>query len=897
MIREGLNFGPAFRSITGFSVDRMRKLKHCLSRAPLLQDTPNENYPIHPTTIDAMLQTAIVAVSAGEPETLRAIVPTKIGSATFLIGSRRADESAHISSSATAVGFGASLLDAELRTELGHLVVQLQDVRAAPYQAATRLDMGGEQRHPMLRVIWKPDAAPGILDSSGLARYLDTFSLGPTSDIVDEGLQKLLGIVHLLSHKNPYLRILEIGDGVSDISKTALGLLHSSSSFPRLLSYHVGAFTESGQLRVSDIDMKTGEATSQAEEDADTSYDLVLCSSNRSARGYLEKVFGSVKDLIAPRGALLAIQDEHRAWIDFQQSQLAPIFYPLADGQRSVLLAQSTRDDRANKSFRGELVYVIYRERGALLEAVIRESQGLSGNKPRIMGLEGLKSGSIAPRSIVISLVELEGPVLAKSTDAEMNAIKELTDNASVLVWVTGSGLIAGGAPTKGLVSGLSRTVMVEQPALKFITFDVDDCQSDVEQTSRNIMHVLARSGVETEDREFAQRGGVVHVSRYVPDDRLNESFRQKQGLQTQRLALAKAKPAQLAIGMAGQLDSLFFKQLPASIESQVLGPSHVEVEVQTVGLNAKDYFAVMGRVDTRDATCTLEHCGVVLRTGCSVDSLKPGDRIVVMAPGKFKTTEVVPQWACQRLEDGEDAAVMCTLPLVYSTALYALQNRANLQPGESVLVHAGTSAVGMAAIHIAHRLGAGRIYTTVSNAEKKAYLVENLGVAPANIFNSRDITFVEGIREMTGGRGVDVVLNSLTGELLHASWACCGEFGRFVEIGKRDLTDAGCLGMGQFLRSATFTAFDLTDLYYSRNPAHNRTWASLLQQVVRMYRAGELREFPTQVFDVEDTTDAFRRAGSSSKIGKVREPICRPLSESAIREDFPYGVATNRLS
>ena len=71
--------------------------------------------------------------------------------------------------------------------------------------------MGDDQRHPMLRVMWKPDAAPGALDSSGLARYLDTFSLGPTSDIVDEGLQKLLGCVHLLSHKNTSLRILKIG--------------------------------------------------------------------------------------------------------------------------------------------------------------------------------------------------------------------------------------------------------------------------------------------------------------------------------------------------------------------------------------------------------------------------------------------------------------------------------------------------------------------------------------------------------------------------------------------------------------------------------------------------------------------------------------------------------------
>ena len=193
---------------------------------------------------------------------------------------------------------------------------------------------------------------------------------------------------------------------------------------------------------------------------------------------------------------------------------------------------------------------------------------------------------------------------------------------------------------------------MVEQPALKFITFDVDAegaaaHPSSTTRTSRNILGALTRADADGEDHEFAQRDGVVHVSRYAPDDALNEAFRQKQGLQMRRLPLGEVGPAQLAIGIDGQLDSLFFRQLLMPASAQPLGPDDVEVEVCAVGLNAKDYFAITGRVNTRDATCTLEHCGVVIRTGCSgadAGGLRPGDRVVVMAPGKFRTTEIVPR-------------------------------------------------------------------------------------------------------------------------------------------------------------------------------------------------------------------------------------------------------------
>lgn len=124
----------------------------------------------------------------------------------------------------------------------------------------------------------------------------------------------------------------------------------------------------------------------------------------------------------------------------------------------------------------------------------------------------------------------------------------------------------------------------------------------------------------------------------------------------------------------------------------------------------------------------------------------------------------------------------------------------------------------------VAQKVGA-TVYATTSSDVKKNYLVTQFGIKPSRIFNSRDSSFVQGIRDATGGRGVDVVLNSLVGDLMHASWNCIADFGRFVEVGKRELMDSGRLDMANFNRSATFVAFDLGEMFYSSRPAQRKSY------------------------------------------------------------------------
>ena len=124
-------------------------------------------------------------------------------------------------------------------------------------------------------------------------------------------------------------------------------------------------------------------------------------------------------------------------------------------------------------------------------------------------------------------------------TKEELASVQVITDSATHIIWITGGGLLAGTRPDFAVASGLSRAIMLEQPALKFATFDVDDSQTDLDRTISNCMYVVDQILSEnTLDFEFVQSQGTLHISRFTPEKALNSAFRQKQGFETIQLPL-----------------------------------------------------------------------------------------------------------------------------------------------------------------------------------------------------------------------------------------------------------------------------------------------------------------------------------------------------------------------
>ena len=154
---------------------------------------------------------------------------------------------------------------------------------------------------------------------------------------------------------------------------------------------------------------------------------------------------------------------------------------------------------------------------------------------------------------------------------------------------------------------------------------------------------------------------------------------------------------------------------------------------------------------------------------------------------------------------------VATAIQVSYATALYALRDVARLERGESILIHSGAGALGQAAIALAKYLGAGKIFVTVGNAEKRSFVKEHFGIPEKNIFSSRGLSFGPGIRRHTEGAGVDVVLNSLSGEAGRESQSCLGKFGRFVEVGKKNLLSNARMEIQYLEKNSIFAAVDLT--------------------------------------------------------------------------------------
>jgi NADPH:quinone reductase-like Zn-dependent oxidoreductase len=127
-------------------------------------------------------------------------------------------------------------------------------------------------------------------------------------------------------------------------------------------------------------------------------------------------------------------------------------------------------------------------------------------------------------------------------------------------------------------------------------------------------------------------------------------------------------------------------------------------------------------------------------------------------------------------------------------------------------LIHSACGGVGISAIQIARHLGA-KIYATVGTEDKVQYLMDTFGLERNCIFNSRDASFLQDVMRETDGKGVDLVLNSLSGELLHASWRCVAEFGKMIEIGKTDLLGSGKLDMDVFLANRSYCCVDLDEI------------------------------------------------------------------------------------
>jgi len=261
-------------------------------------------------------------------------------------------------------------------------------------------------------------------------------------------------------------------------------------------------------------------------------------------------------------------------------------------------------------------------------------------------------------------------------------------------------------------------------------------------------------------------------------------------------------------------------------------------------------------------ASLGLEFAGVIARTGNESGPLSPGDRVAGFGPSCFANRITTKANAVSVIPEGMSFEAAATIPVVFLTVYYSLKHLANLKAGETILIHGGAGGIGIAGIQTARALGA-EIYATAGTDQKRDFL-RLLGVT--HIYDSRSYDFAEEILLQTGGKGVDIVLNSLAGEAINRNLQVLKPFGRFLELGKRDFYENTRIGLRPFRNNISYFGIDADQLMKEHPDLTQR----LFSEVMELFARGLLFPLPCHVFEAEEVMDAFRYMQQARHIGKI---------------------------
>ena len=391
---------------------------------------------------------------------------------------------------------------------------------------------------------------------------------------------------------------------------------------------------------------------------------------------------------------------------------------------------------------------------------------------------------------------------------------------------------------------GIFRVILSEHPNFSCRGIDLPPVAAKSDQTS--LWHELRH--VDNE-REIALRGEARYAQRIT------------RGLPTREQQLDASVPLRLESRERGLLDSLRFT--PFTLQSPARG--EVLIKVKAAGMNFRDVLKALALYPAETADARIfgdEVAGEVTAVGEGVTNVSVGDSVFGLAVFGLATHSLARATDVRRMPKGLSFEEAATIPVVFMTAWYALRTVARMKAGEMILVHAGAGGVGMAAIQIAHHLGA-EVIASAGSPTKRA-LLKTLGVK--HVIDSRRGDFAESVMELTNGRGVDVVLNALASEAIPMGLSCLAESGRFIEIGKRDIYMNSRIPLWSLRRNSSFHVVAM-DAVFAGDEEQTR---DLMAEIAGLVEKGRLTPLPFRSFPASRIDAAFRLMAGGKHTGKV---------------------------
>ncbi|GME30251.1 polyketide synthase 2 [Neofusicoccum parvum] len=838
----GFQFGPCFQKhVETESVSGQRSNRSIVDLTAPPSAWGQSSYPMHPASIDGCLQTVVPALWKGNRSAVDCALIPAIIDEVLVCPSADTERTTGISlASAKYVGLGrpeetknymadAAVYDAAS----GATLFRLRGLRFHKLDNTERSD----ERHQFTKLQWRLDvsfAAHGRQPLEGL------------------GVQDVLG---LLAHKNPALRVSEInllpGDDVSLWLGTSASLRARHGKFTYFCSdANALIAAQTKYAEGTSVDFGLFDAAAPVTQPG---ADLVIV---RAATASSEAIIYA-RSLLGKTGHLLLTeQDNDRRPESLAGSGDLWTVCQLPKDRAVLFTRRPARQPAAQ-----EITVARFGGRQDVHLQVTRdfEAAGWSVTDHQMSPASKL-------RGLVLVVDDLASPLLASIDGAQWDALKALLASGATVLWVTDGSQMDAAKPTNALIHGLARSVRAEDPSVNFTTLDVEDGAGAA--TFPAIQAVLARlledSAPEmARDSEYAERGGVIHVSRVLPHDAVNKAVgEEKHGRELQDVKLhAHPSTIRLRAERIGALDALTYFE--AAEGEEAVPDGFVEVELAAAGLNFKDLAITMGIVPENEWVLGLEGAGVVRRSASP--EYVPGDRVIVFSKRSFANRVICEAGRLYPMPGWMSFEEASTLPCVYLVSVYALWDLAHAQRGQRALIHSATGGVGIACIQLCQYLGV-EVFATVGNDEKRCFLRDELGIPEDRIFHSRHTGFAEELMAATNDEGVDVIINTLTGDLLEESWRCIREGGTFVELGKKDIVDRNYLAMQPFARNVSYHAFDM---------GHARVDAGFVARLFRMLMPLVEQRIvkpivPVQVFPWDDISAAFHYMRCAKHLGKI---------------------------
>jgi acyl transferase domain-containing protein/NADPH:quinone reductase-like Zn-dependent oxidoreductase len=722
-----------------------------------------------------------------------------------------------------------------------------------------------------------------------------------------------------LVHKTPSLKFLEIGAGTGSTTSIILNVVGNRKSEPRFSEY---AFTDLSPFFLEKAkEMFSGfpnmtyrtlniesDITSQgfgAEE-----YDVIIADNILHATKDLQVTLANVRRLLRPGGKLIlkeVVSSQHIIvgfvfgllpgwWLAHEKERSTS---PCINEKRWDAFLKDSNFSGTDLTFRDHVDETCH-QWSILISTAVESHQVLAAphtitaeepifildktsdkgmclahesnklicgtRQPQLMTLREAAAHAIEPKPYnFIFLNDCERPVLEDLDEETLTQLQVLFARACYFLWVTqGENDNGVNLPHFAISDGLLRVVRAEGTRATLVRLALDVSSSSAGQSIAKVYsHTKTKTRLGGFDEEYVDIRGDVCIPRLVRADDLDAHVfkRTKSPVIPGEVADNTLK---MEIRVPSLIDTIEFSHDTTS--ERPLEPDEVIIRVEAIGVNFKDCMSILGRINFDPENFGSECSGVVHKIGNAVTDLAIGDRVAACTVKAYRTHARASQQHVIKMPDSMTFVEGSSIPTVYCTALYSLSIKAGLKKGETVLIHAAAGATGQAALQLAQYIGAD-IIVTVGSGAKKRHLMDNYQISEDRILYSRDDTFADGVQRLTSGRGVDVVLNSVSGPLLEASWKCIAPLGRFVEIGFKDVLARKALPMEVFARGASFLAVDMAIAYEHDQGLYHR----LMSDILALFTQGRLRTpHPINVYPLDQAAQAFRHIQSGKGPGKV---------------------------